>query len=194
MATGDHDDMFGRLKGLLPAGWFTSGQTPNLDALVHGIAALMSQVYAMVAYAMLQTRINTATDGWLDLYAADFFGSTYQRRPAQSDVSFRAQIMANLFRERGTRGGVIKLVQDMTGHTPTIIEMGMPSDTGAYSRKGGYGRFGAYGSQSLPPGTFIVKAKRPDPGSLQAGTLDADILAGIDSVRPVTATAWIQLQ
>lgn len=87
MATGDQTDIFRRIKALLPQ-WF-SDNTPVLDALLCGFAYATAFVYVLIAYAARQTRIKTATDGWLDMIAADFFGASLLRKPGQSDASFR---------------------------------------------------------------------------------------------------------
>lgn len=65
MATGDQADFVRRLKSVLPVQWFDDSN-PILDAVLNGIASALSLVYQLYAYAVLQTRILTATDGWLD--------------------------------------------------------------------------------------------------------------------------------
>lgn len=159
MATGDQSDILQRLKATLPR-WF-GDSTPILDALLQGLAWAGSFVYSLISYARLQTRIKTATDGWLDMIAADFFGPSLARAANQSDASFRARIIINLFRERATRGGVIKVMQDLTGRTPLVFEPQRPADTGAYSApNSGYGMAGGYGSLLLPCQAFVT-AFRP---------------------------------
>jgi hypothetical protein len=96
MATGDTTDVLGRLKAVLPR-WF-GGASPILDALLTGLATASAFIYSLYGYAKLQTRILTASDGWLDMVAADFFGTTLQRKASQTDSSFRAAIIANLLR------------------------------------------------------------------------------------------------
>src|SRR5260364_357770 len=64
--------MFNRFKSLLPR-WF-GDQTPVLDALLHGLAATARHAHRLIEYARLQTRLQTATGGWLDLIAADSLG------------------------------------------------------------------------------------------------------------------------
>jgi len=134
MATGTQADIFARLKAILPARWFGSpaDSTPILDAVLQGIANVLAFVYSLYAYAKLQTRISTATDGYLDLISADFFGTTLQRNTGQSDTSYRALILANLFREKATRNALIRVLQDLTGQTPIVIEPTKPADCGAY--------------------------------------------------------------
>ncbi len=159
MATGDQKDILGRLKSVLPR-WF-GDSTTILDALLQGLAWAASFVYSLWAYTELQTRIKTATDGWLDMISADFFGMALPRRANQSDASFRSRIIINLFRERATRGGVVKVLQDLTGRTPTVFEPLRPMDTGAYAApNSGYGLAGGYGSMLLPFQAF-VNALRP---------------------------------
>lgn len=159
MATGDQADVLARLKSVLPR-WF-GDSNPILDGLLSGLAWAAAFVYSLWAYARLQTRIKTATDGWLDLIAADFFGTALLRQTNQSDASFRARIIINLFRERATRGGIIKVLEDLTGRTPTVFEPMRPADTGAYGGPTlGYGMAGGYGSMLLPFQCF-VDAYRP---------------------------------
>ncbi|MDE4918539.1 hypothetical protein ACUXAV_000638 [Cupriavidus metallidurans] len=135
MATGDQTDVFARLKSALPSRWFgsTADSMPVVDSLLAGITTALSFVYSLYAYAKLQTRILTATDGWLDLIAADFFGATLQRKANQSDASFRANIIANMFRERGTRRAIIKVLTDITGRAPVIFEPNRPADVAIMS-------------------------------------------------------------
>lgn len=157
--TGDQQDVFKRTKSALPR-WF-GDSTPILDGVISGLAWAGAFVYSLWAYAKLQTRILTATDGWLDMIAADFFGAALLRQSNQSDASFRARIVINLFRERATRGGIVKVLQDLTGRTPLVFEPLRPMDTGSYSApNSGYGLAGGYGSLLLPFQAFVI-AYRP---------------------------------
>ena len=65
-----------------------------------GPAWALSQIYALIQYAVLQTRIATATDGFLDLISYDFFGGNLPRRSQEKDNPFRARILATLLRPR----------------------------------------------------------------------------------------------
>lgn len=159
MATGDKSDVFKRIKQMLPP-WF-GDVTPILDGVTQGLAWAGSFVYSLYAYAKLQTRIKTASDGWLDMISADFFGTKLQRAANQSDTSFRARIIINLFRERATRNAIVKVLQDLTGRTPLIFEPLRPADTGAYGApNSGYGMAGGYGSMLIPYQAFVT-AFRP---------------------------------
>lgn len=131
MATGDQNDIFNRLKALLPPTWFDS-TSPFLDGVLTACSQALAWCYSLYVYAKLQTRISTATDGWLDLAAYDYFGNNMQRAAGQSDDLFRNQMKISLFRERGTRQAIIDILEDMTGKTPYIFEPQRPMDTGAY--------------------------------------------------------------
>lgn len=215
--TGDTQDTFGRIKALLPR-WF-SDNTPVLDSLLRGYAYCASFVYALITYAALQTRIKTATDGWLDMIAADFFGATLPRKANQSDASFRARIVVNIFRERATRAAIVRVLTDLTGRAPVVFEPMRPADTGAYGFAYGYGVAGGYGSMLLPYQAFVTALRPTGTGiplvagygspsggygaasraeyatqdMIQGAVTDADIYAAIDSVKPVGTTVWTQI-
>ncbi|MDZ5633926.1 hypothetical protein [Janthinobacterium sp. GMG1] len=214
--TGDQADIVARIKSVLPP-WF--GAVRDLvDALIQGLANASAFAYALYQYAVLQTRIKTATEGWLDMIAADFFGTALMRSANQSDASFRARIIINLFRERATRNAITRVLTDLTGRAPIIIEPQRPADTGAYGApNSGYGVAGAYGSMLLPFQAF-VQAYRPassgipyiagyssPPGGYSApsraayatllqstgAVTDADLYAAVDSVKPVGTIVWL---
>ena len=220
MATGDQQDIFARMRGYLPRWFGDVAQSPILNGLLQGLAYSGAYVYGLYAYAKQQTRILTATDGWLDMIAADFFGLSVRRKAGQSDASFRANIVANLFRERGTRNAIIRVLTDLTGRPPTIIEPSRPADCGAYDApNSGYGMAGAYGQVSLTYQAF-VQAYRPlgsgipnvagysivttgysapsqgeyVDASMSSNTVsDADIYAAIESVRPAASIIWTRI-
>lgn len=219
MATGDNDDLLRRFKQTLP-NWFTD-ETPILDALLTGCVAVWAFIYSLYNYAALQTRIRTASDGWLDMIAADFFGTTIIRKPGQSDASFLNTIIINLFRERGTRAAITAILIDLTGRVPIIYEPQRPADTGAYrAPNSGYGVAGAYGSVLLPTQAFVVAFRPMTSGipyvagygstpagygvpsrgeyasleMVQGAVTDAEIFAAIDSVKCEGTTVWTSIQ
>lgn len=164
--TGNLDDLLSRIKSTL-APWFPNS-SPILDGLLAGFANVASWVYGLIAYARLQTRVATATDGFLDLIAYDFFGRRI-RRGIKSDDQFRAAIVAELFRPRATRQAIIQAVTDLTGIAPVIFEPARPQDTGGYApgpagdgRGYGlaYGLAGGYGSLMMPY-EILITAYRP---------------------------------
>ena len=76
---GDLSDFISRLGVALPKRWFAE-QSPNLDALLASIATPWVWLYNLIAYVIAQTRLATATNGWLDLIAFDYFGRDLSRR------------------------------------------------------------------------------------------------------------------
>lgn len=219
MATGDNEDMSARLALLVPNGWFTVGMSSLRDAVLAGAASVLSFGYQLLAYVQLQTRIATATDGFLDMIAGDFFGTTLVRASGQTDASFRARIISSLFRERGTRNAVTQVLTQLTGRTPMIFEPMRPADTGGYGVAAGYGAAGAYGSMLLPMQAFVTAFRPFGTGvpsvagygistagyslgsqgqyvalsTVQGALTDADIYAAIESVRPATYTIWARI-
>ncbi|WDZ97994.1 hypothetical protein Herbaro_09495 [Herbaspirillum sp. WKF16] len=221
--TGDQDDVFKRLKALLPP-WF-GDTTPILDAVLYGVAYALSFAYSLWAYAKLQTRILWATDGWLDMIAADFFGTALQRKLGQSDASFRNRIIINMFRGRGTRPAMVRVLEDITGRTPVIFEPNRPLDTGALNspQSGGYCGVARMGSMAVPY-TAMITAYRPQATGVAAGgafcsapkvsalntplatsytaslsmvnqsATDEDIYAAVEAVKPVGTVMWVSIQ
>jgi len=218
MATGDVNDQLNRLKSTLPP-WF--GDTnPILTALLKAAATALAFVYGLVVYARLQTRIMTATGGWLDLIAQDFFGPEVSRAPGESDTSFRNEVVVNLFRERGTRRAIATVLTDLTGIEPEIFEPNRLQDTGAYNSPTiGYSVAGGYGSLLLPYQAFVTayrpatsgipnvagygistggystpsEAEYTSVSMVQSEVTDADIYAAVDGVKPAGTIAWVRI-
>lgn len=166
MATGDQNDLLARIKATLPS-WYPNS-SPILDALLSGFANVAAYIYGLIAYARLQTRIATATDGWLDLIAFDFFGRRMPRGN-RTDSLYRSAILAELFRTRAIRQAYVDVLTGLTGRVPIIFEPARPMDTGAYAPGPGgdgkgyglaYNIAGGYGSL-LMPYQVLVTAFRP---------------------------------
>ena len=219
MATGDQSDFTARVKALLPNGWFRDA-TPVLDSVLAGISSAFASVYTLITYARLQTRISTATDGFLDLISLDFFGTTLPRKSQEPDTAFLKRILAQLFLEKGTRRGMIRMLELLTGYTPKVFEPWRPADTGAYDVGTlAYDVAGGYGSTDLPFQCFITVYRPTGQGipnvagydvptgaydigqieyisleMIQGAVTDADIYAAIDAFKPVGTIAWVQIQ
>jgi hypothetical protein len=167
MSVGDQGDIVNRLQRLMPNGWFPNGASAIRDALITGIANMFAFIYSLLAYVRLQTRIATATDGWLDMIAADYFGTGLPRGAAEPNERYRGRIIANVLLERATRRGLIRMLTSLTGRVPIVFEPARPADTGGYSVGAGYGTFGGYGNLGLPYQSFVT-AFRP---SIQVASL-----------------------
>lgn len=221
-AIGSQIDVQNRINALLPTGWFTKGLVPIRDALVAGLAYLGSQIYSLIVYLRLQTRISTATDGFLELIALDYSGlNGLLRRGSQSDSSYRANILASILRPRNTRAAISAILLQLTGVAPIIFEPWRPADTGDYNDPAtlAYNTVGGYGSMNDPGQAFITAFLPPGNGvpavagygipvgaystpslieyaslALIAGsiTLD-DIYVAVNSVRPATRLLWVRL-
>lgn len=224
MATGDTTDIARRLKRALPR-WFgaDNGPTPVLDALLDGIATGLSFIHSLIAYSNLQVRLATATGGWLELWANDFFGGQLIRSPGQGDDSYRAAIRARLMRPAGTRAALIQAITALTGQAPRVFEPMNPTDTGAYNEGHlAYNRAGGYGSLTSPYEAFVTVYRATASGpsyiagynistgaysqgslgsraayvgadSMQGSVLDQDIYDTIEAVRAAGITVWVAI-
>lgn len=210
---GDQADIAGRIRALLPKSWFPK-VSPVLDATNQGPAWALSTVYAQITYAALQTRIQTATDGWLDIISGDFFGVSLPRLVNELDGSFRARILANLFVQGPTRADMSAVLTLITGRAPAIFEPSNTSDSGGYDSRAYYdvSTGGGYGDP-LPYQAFVT-AYRPNGGQLaalgyydtyiasfdsygayseSAGLPDSVIIAAVESTKPAGTIVWLRI-
>lgn len=132
--TGDVADITTRLRRLLPSTWFPSDDSarPVLNAVLAGYATVGSFIYSLIAEARKQARLQTATGGFLDVAAADYFGTDLLRE-GRTDAQFRSAILAELLKERVTRIALRQRIQRLTGKLPWVIEPQRPRDTGVYA-------------------------------------------------------------
>lgn len=150
--TGDQDDVHARLRQVLPPWFGREDDSPVLSALLEGAAWVLSYFYSLFAFAKLQTRIATASGGWLDLASGDFFGQRLRRFGGELDAIYSRRIRLEVLRDRNTRNGIDRAVFDMVGRHPTIFEGFRPADCAAWGipQTFGCGVYGAYGSVSAP--------------------------------------------
>jgi hypothetical protein len=127
MAVGDQQDFTSRLLRLLPTGWFPS-EAPRLNAVLQGAAASLSAAFAMLSFVKAQTRIQTASGSFLDLISQGYFGGELPRLQYESDAAYAGRIRYNLTAPRGTRDGMMQMLQQLTGNTPIIFQPNLPSD------------------------------------------------------------------
>jgi hypothetical protein len=176
---GDLTDIVSRLRTVLPKRWFAE-QSPNLTAILQSIATPWVWLYDTISYVVLQTRLNTATDDWLDLIAYDYFGKQVGRNPGEPDAKYRVRVKAALQRDAATRSAISSGLEALTGIRPIIFEPANCMDTGSYGapsdRPGtvgtglAYGLIGGWGSLEMPFQFFVTAIRPPSPGiSMLAG-------------------------
>lgn len=183
MATGDTNDFISRIRALLPP-WFPNptAAPPFITGLISAYATGAAFIYSLIAYAKLQTRIKTATDGWLDLISFDFFGLTFQR-DGQTDTAFRQSIVSQIVRPRNTIAAIEQVLFDLTGIEPVVVTAGSGAMGGFY----GYGYFGVSGFDTSTPYTVLVTAYRGN------GASDAQITAAVLATIAAGITAIITI-
>lgn len=166
----DQQTILQRIKASLPASWFGE-DTPILDSVLNAMAAGWVGLLTFLEYVTIQSRIGTACNGWLDLAAADYFGTRVQRRLQETDDSFRERIHTELLRDRCTRAAIYDTLLQLTGQPPTIFEPTNPQDTGCYSAVNatttgcfGYCLSGGWGNLSSPFQAFVTAYRPVIPG------------------------------
>jgi hypothetical protein len=193
MTTGSSLDIVGRVKRLIPLGWFTYA-APYRDAILGGLADLASWNYGLVIYARAQSRLATAYGIWLDILAFDFLGRSLTRS-GLDDNTFRALIKSTILQERVTRSGMINALTTLTTTVPTVFEPWNTFDTGAYSGGPGgdgkkYGSMGygigrgGYGNMNLPGQVFIKVTRGSNSGIPGVGGYSNNIAGyGVGSIE-----------
>jgi hypothetical protein len=209
---GDSNDMAARMRAVLPARWFGDA-APLLQALLVGLGTGWSAIYSLIETVRAQTRIATASGGFLDLISNDFFGLALPRRPDETDAAFQARIDEALLRPRATRAALLLALTELTGRAPIVFEPARTSDTGGYRIGGvGYGAGGGWGSLALPYQVFVTAFRPPGGGiALLAGygtggvpgygdlsmvttiVTDADIQSEVVQVLPAATIAWMNI-
>ncbi|RFD18689.1 hypothetical protein DY926_15025 [Komagataeibacter melaceti] len=191
-----------RIRRLLPTGWFPPApatgqpeQAPVLNALLQGFGSVFAWVWALLAGTDAQTRLATMTGAFLDMFAADFFGTMLSRNPGESDDAFRTRIEEALFPSLGTRPDVVNVMADEVRQAGRVIEPRNAADCkglgslSAPATGGGYG-YGVsalrYGSRAAP---FQLFAQLPTGDTNPPATQTLDRMA---DVMPAGTIAWVQ--
>jgi hypothetical protein len=217
---GTEADVSSRLRSWLPP-WFGNDpdQAPAKEATIAGPAWALSFIFDLVGFAKLQTRIATATGGWLELIANDYLGPTFRRLFGEPDPSYSTRIRREILRHRNTRKAVRQAVEDLTGVTPIIYEPWRPADCGGLGSPSlSLGVAGVLGSRGARREAFITvpypqgygipnRTGLGDPlcalGAPSFGLCDdqdiagsgatiQDICAAVERVRPVAMTLYLQ--
>lgn len=153
---GDAPDIEARLKRNLPASWFGYIVAAVLSAVLGGVAWALSHIYALIVFARLQARLATATGGWLDLAANDFFGRALPRFSGEVDRPYSVRVRQEVFRQRNTRAALDSIVYDLTGKHPLIVEPFHSGDHGGWGSPGfAWGGVGSWGGASSPYEVFL---------------------------------------
>lgn len=201
---GSQADFIARQRAILPEDWFPpppalgeKESAPTLVSILGGSSAQFSNIWKLLTYAALQTRITTATGPFLDMVANDFFGAGgFPRGVLESDDSYRSRIKAALFPRKGTRKAISDAVSALTDTVPVIVEPRRPADTGGFGGVGhatagggfGWGTPGLrYGSRLTPFQSFVFV------DNTQVNLPSAQIYSAINSVMPVAYVAWAQI-
>lgn len=181
-----NSNVVSRLQKWLPNGWFPNTIGTRIFATMSGFSANLSTVLAQITYVKLQTRIRSATDGFLDLISWDYFGPALPRGTSEVDTAYRNRILANLLRPRATRQGMITTLTLLTGRAPRVFEPKRPMDTGGWGGNpfGGYGVAGGYSNPAIQSYQALITAYRGN------NVPDAQIVAAVDEAKPVATIMW----
>lgn len=148
---GDQADQFARLQSLLPPWFGASDESPAVNAVLQGAAWALAFVYGLYAFALTQIRIATASGGWLDLIAVDYFGDDLRRFGSESDANYSRRIRLEILRQRNTRAGIDRAVFDLTANHPDIYEAFRPASCACLGTLGfALGAVGLLGSSGAP--------------------------------------------
>lgn len=191
---GQIPDILNRLRATL-APWFPDPpQAPVLTSVLTSKADQFAFVYQYLLFANQQTRIKTATGGWLDLIAWDFFGARFLRRSGEPDASFSARIAKELLRPRQTRAAIVQMIMDLVGTAPQLQEAWNPGDWSCYgvaASQSGYGMGPGYGSLQYPNQVFITTLTLPGSGVPYVAGYGAPNWGGYGAVGSYSAYADI---
>ncbi len=175
---GDVADMQARLKRVLPARWF-GDVTPVLDGLLAGLGTGWAGLFTLLETVKRQSRLQTATDVFLDGAGQDFFGARLARQAGETDVAYRKRLLQALGRSRATRAAVIDAAL-AAGGSVRVFEPMQTRDTGVYGGPGlGYGVAGGFGSLSMPFESLLVVTGGPD------------VKAAVAEAVPAGGAAWV---
>ncbi len=183
---GDAGDIGRRLRLTLPARWF-GDVAPILDGLLAGLSTAWAGLYSLLDLVRLESRVNSATDTFLDLAAQDYLGDGVARRPQETDDQLRPRLLWAMRRERVTRAAIVDIAAK-AGFAVTIFEPAQPRDTGAYNVPLGlaWGVAGGWGSMAMPFESLVTARAGAAPYS-------AELWRGIADATPAGGVCWVRI-
>ena len=139
-----------RLAANFPTGWSSQEAKYTVDGVLFNVLQMIGtelnfELDTSLAYAMDATRLQTATDGALDLASLDFFGPAptspfaLPRLSGEGDPAFLARIEDALLPTGDTRTALFNAIEAATGFAPRLIEPWSPADTGVWDGGAGAG-------------------------------------------------------
>ena len=199
MATGDQGDITSRLQSYLPRNWFGDwASAPIIGGVIAGIASALAAIYALIAFQWAQTRLQTSAGAWIDLWAADFLGSSLPRRLGEADSAYILRVRAAIFQARATRPAMVSMLTNLTGKAPIIFEPMRPLDTGCLGANTGPASFcGVARMGSLAaPFSALITAFRPQVtgGSTGAAYANAIQISAMGVSTPNSYTGSLSAQ
>ena len=185
--TGDQTDMRQRLRLTLPARWF-GDVAPVLDGILSGFAAGWASLYDLLQFVILQSRITTATDNFLESAAADFLSDAFPRRQNEHDTSYRGRLLLALRRRRATRPAIIDAAA-AAGFSVAVFEPAQPASTGAYNVPLGlaWSSCGGWGSMEMPFESLIVATPTSE-------SVESDLWQNLGNATPAGGALWLRIK
>lgn len=129
------DSWADRIAAVFPNGWAGLDATHEgqFSSLLLSMGTELGEIYSILQYVLLATRLLTETAPELDLAGEDFFDSFLSRQPGQSDADYAQTIIANLFKSAATRPAIAAGLLALTGVTPRMLEPWSIFDTGQWT-------------------------------------------------------------
>lgn len=210
-------DFVARLRNRFPVGWAGSAtKAPIFAALILGMATAHANFYALAQFAGQMIYVQSASGGWLDTWAYDFFGPYLLRNFGESGTSFLSRIKSLLFASTCTRDAVTGIVTKLTGVDPTLVEPWRGPDTfalGVDTFALGVAGEGRLGSTDMPFQAFLfIPSVASNVGGMALDvngmaldvsssgnylndnasglTSQKDVMNAVNLVRPIGVTVW----
>lgn len=173
MATGDADDILARLQRVIPPWFGTEAEAPVWTAFLAGAASALAGIYSFFGFAKAQTRVATATGGFLELAAGDVAGDGLPRFAGELDSAYSRRIRLEPLRDRCTVTAIKKAVFDITGIEPDVFEGFDLFNNGALGAPSlALGSAGRWSSAGLPRCVFVAVTMHNNYGIPNRGGFD----------------------